>query len=111
MEPTLTGYGCDGSGSISADRALTERQFRQEKQHANRRQYLHNENIRRHGLNWFRLPQSMKRCAKFFRSLLKASLTSNRFYETGSKDKVESPAHSVVTNLSTYCNFFHSHES
>jgi hypothetical protein len=58
MEPTLTRYGCDGSGSIPADRALTERQFRQEKQHANRRQYLHNENIRRHGLNWFRLPQS-----------------------------------------------------
>jgi len=58
MEPTLTGYGCDGSGSISANRALTERQFRKEKQHAKCRQYLHNENIRRHGLNWFRLPQS-----------------------------------------------------
>ena len=81
MEPTLTRYGCDGSGSIPADRALTERQFRKEKQHANRRQYLHNENIRRHGLNWLsesaealRHPKS--ECnAEFFRSLLKASLT------------------------------------
>ena len=63
MEPTLTRYGCDGSGSIPANGSLTERQFRKEEQHANRRQYLHNENIRRHGLNWFRLPQSAQRHA------------------------------------------------
>jgi hypothetical protein len=65
-EPTFTGYGCDGS--ISADGALTERQFRQEKQHENRRQYLHNENIRARTELVSVYRGALKRCATQMRA-------------------------------------------